>query len=201
MCTYCTWCLNSNICVYMHTHSWPSHSCVRASSGCRSGDRPGRRASPALWILPSPSPSASRTASRSCIAPLQIQKHKHRSQRSINVKTQRKQVSGWVCIFAGRSEAKCHSSTQLAQQAAADVGQSPKWNRGAAVWAHRAASLSPSDLLLKATRRRKGARELAEGGRADLCLSVLSVTHITRACSLHHPAEAAGNYDFCFRNA
>lgn len=61
----------------MHTHSWPSHSSARVSSGCRSDDHPGRKVSPVLWIPPSASPSASRTASHSCIAPLRKKTHKH----------------------------------------------------------------------------------------------------------------------------
>lgn len=54
-----------------HTHSWPSRSCVRASSGCRSGAHPGRTVSPALWTQLSALPSVCRTASHTCIAPLQ----------------------------------------------------------------------------------------------------------------------------------
>lgn len=54
----------------VHTHSWPSHSCVRASSECRSGAHPGRTVSPALWIPLSALPSVCRTASHTCIAPL-----------------------------------------------------------------------------------------------------------------------------------
>lgn len=99
-----------------------------------------------------------------------------------HIKTQREQVSGFVCLFSGRSEAKCHSIAQLVEQPAADVGQSPNCNRDATVWTHRAAFLLPTDLLLKAMERRKKERDLIERDRANVCLSVLSFPR--RACRL-----------------
>lgn len=101
------------VCVCMHTHSWPSHSCVRASSGCRSDAHPGRRVSPALWIPPSALPSASRTASRSCIAPLQIKthmhEHKHCGQRST---TLRHKGNRCLTLFVFSQEEVKHTASQ-----------------------------------------------------------------------------------------
>lgn len=45
----------------------PFRSCGRASIGCSSCARPGRRDGPAPWFHSSASPSASQTASHSCI--------------------------------------------------------------------------------------------------------------------------------------
>lgn len=91
----------------VHTHSWPFHSCVRASSGCRSGAHPGRTVSPALWILLSALPSVCPTASHTCIAPLQrgkesekkkkTFKHKHWGRWSTLLKW-REQVPGFIRI-------------------------------------------------------------------------------------------------------
>ena len=53
------------------THSWLSHSCVRAASGCRSDARPGSRSGPGPWSCPGASPSASPPAWHSYIAPLE----------------------------------------------------------------------------------------------------------------------------------
>lgn len=52
------------------THSWPSHSCVRAASGCRSGVHPGSRSGPGPWSCHGASPSVSPPAWHSYIAPL-----------------------------------------------------------------------------------------------------------------------------------
>lgn len=76
------------------------------------------------------------------------------------IKTQREQVPGFMCLFWGISDTKCHSVTQLAGQPAADVGQSPNCNRDATVWPHRAAFLLPIELLLKATQRTEKERDL-----------------------------------------
>lgn len=100
-----------SVCVWVHTHSWPSHSCVRASSGCRSDAHPGRRVSPALWIPPWVLPSASRTASHSCIAPLQVKvhTHKHWGQRSTILRHKGNRCLTWFVFFSGRSVTASHS--------------------------------------------------------------------------------------------
>ena len=151
------------VCALMHTHSWPSHSCVRASSECRSDDHPGRRVSPALWIPPSASPSVSRTASHSCIAPLQETNTQTQTPGSVTqyIKTQREQVPGFACPFSGRSEAKCHSVAQLEEQPAAEV--SPNCNRDATVRTHRAAFCFPLTCCWK--QRSEGRRERSHRDR------------------------------------
>lgn len=186
----------------MHTHSLPFHSCVRASSECRSDDHPGRKVSPVLWIPPSASPSVSRTASHSCIAPLQ-RKTQTQTLGSVEhyIKTQREQVSGSACLFSGRSKAECHSVAQLAGQTAADVGQSPNCNRDATVWTHRAAFLFPTDLLLKATERRKKETDLIERHRADVCLSALSFTEGLWAVQEEIYTSSWGRWRLGYNNA
>lgn len=121
-------CYSACIILCVHTHSWPSHSCVRASSECRSDAHPGRRVSPALWIQPSASPSVSRTASHSCIAPLQKEKKKRHVQTQTlgsvehYAKIQREQVPGLICLWRKHDKvSQCHTISR-----AADVGPSPK---------------------------------------------------------------------------
>lgn len=106
-------------CACVHTHSWPSHSCVRASSGCRSDAHPGRRVSPALWIPPWVLPSVSRTASHSCIAPLQRKTHthtqKHWGQRSTILRHNGNRCPTWF-VFSQEEASQASHSSQSRQQ-------------------------------------------------------------------------------------
>lgn len=142
-------CASVTVCIHVctHTHSWLSHSCVRASSGCRSDVHPGRRASPVLWILSSALPSGSRTASHSCIAPLEIKTQTLKSVKHY-IETQKEQVSA----FISRGKAKSRRVTQLVEQAAADVGQSPK--RQQRCHCVDTQGCFSTDLFLKAAQRR-----------------------------------------------
>lgn len=79
------------------------------------------------------------------------------------------------------------------------MGQSQNCNRDATVWTHRAAFLFPTDLLLKATERRKKERALIETERQSRCVSLCSKFHrepegcSRRNISTHH-AEAGGSW-------
>lgn len=53
------------------THSWPFHSCARASSGCRTCVHPDRRTAPDPWNHRGASPSGSPSAWSSYISPLE----------------------------------------------------------------------------------------------------------------------------------
>lgn len=63
------------------THSWPFHSCARASSGCRTCVRPDRRTAPVLWSRRGASPSGSPSAWSSYISPLEARKQDRRKKR------------------------------------------------------------------------------------------------------------------------
>lgn len=114
------------------THSWPFHSCARASSGCRTCVRPDRRTAPVLWSRRGASPSGSPSAWSSYISPLEARKQDRRKK---GWKVVRRETAGictatekkydrqkcaymfsfkrWVCVFFHQIPSGLSCKTQL----------------------------------------------------------------------------------------
>lgn len=153
-----------------HTHSWPSRSCVRASSGCRSGAHPGRTVSPALWTQLSALPSVCRTASHTCIAPLQRRRtgaKKNKTLGSVEHFIKMEGTGAW--LYSYQEEARW-SVTQLTQQLMWVWVQ--KCNRDGTVWTHRVAVLSDANICPEHPREHKNEERAYSGGRTDRWLYV-----------------------------
>lgn len=154
----------------LHTHSWPSHSFVTASSECTSDAHPGRRVSLALWILSSASPSVSRTASHSCIAPLRKKKHVQiQKLGSVEhyIKKPWEQVPGFICLCRKQSKVwQCFTINS-----AADVGPSPKWQQRS-YCVNRQACFSFKHWPCEESNREREERrwDFIDGDRANACL-------------------------------
>lgn len=101
------------------------------------------------------------------------------------------------------------TESQSVKQPAADVSQSPSCNRDATVGTHKAASLLPTDLLLRETLRREEWKRLKGRYSSNVCASVLGFSEGLKAVQKYTKINHAGSWLqvlkvpriplFCFR--